>query len=178
MSAIPHAPPGPVPTTKATSSRPLWLTGLIAGVAAAVLHLGIALVATAADFSLEVPNGKPIPVLAFPQLTLVFSAIGLGPAAVLSRRARQPRRNFVVTTIALTLLSFVAPPLLDADRATVITPSSWLPRLRPLWSSRGSLRGRLFRTAQRVSALDEGDPRVANKTYWPSTARLSTPTCT
>lgn len=120
MNAISQFPLGPVPTTKATSSRPLWLTGLIAGVAAAALNLGIALVATAADVSLEVPNEKPIPVLAFPQLTLVFSAIGFGLAAVLSRRARQPRRTFVVTTIALTLLSFVAPLLLDPDRATVI----------------------------------------------------------
>ena len=42
-----------------------------------------------------------------PQLTLVFSLVGVGIAAVMARKARRPRATFVRTAVALTVLSFV-----------------------------------------------------------------------
>ena len=108
----------PTATTKATLPRPLWLGGLIAGVAAAALNVGIALVAKASGVSLEAPTGKSIPILGFPELTLLFTAVGVGLAVVLSRRARVPRRTFLVTATVLTVLSLVAPLLLDSDVGT------------------------------------------------------------
>jgi uncharacterized membrane protein YoaK (UPF0700 family) len=52
-------------------------------------------------------TGTRIPIAAFAQLTLVFSLVGVGIAAIIARRARRPRPTFVRTAVALTALSFV-----------------------------------------------------------------------
>jgi hypothetical protein len=65
--------------------------------------------------SLDV-GGEPIPLMAFPQLTLFFSAIGVLLAMALNRWAAAPRPTFVKVTAALTALSLV-PDLALADTA-------------------------------------------------------------
>ena len=67
----------------------------------------------AAGVSLAV-GGEAIPLVGFAQLTFVAAIIGTVLAVVLHRRADRPRHTFVVTTIALTALSFVPDVLADA----------------------------------------------------------------
>ncbi len=108
----------PTPTTApARSSRCLWKTGAIAAAGAAVATTTVAAVARAADVPLAV-GGKAIPIAGFAQLTLVGALVGIVLAVVLSRRARHPRRNFVVTTVALTALSVVPDLTANATNAT------------------------------------------------------------
>ena len=51
-------------------------------------------------------------------LTAVFSLLGVGIAAVMSRVARRSRRTFVRTTVVLTALSLVPDAISDAAPAT------------------------------------------------------------
>ena len=105
-------------TTRRTA-RSLVRPGAAAAVAAAVTNLGVAAAARAADVSLEVPSGKEhIPAYAFAQVTVVCAAIGIALAAVLRRRSANPQRTFLVTTVALTLVSMVPPFIVDADLGT------------------------------------------------------------
>ncbi|NYJ03512.1 peptidoglycan/LPS O-acetylase OafA/YrhL [Nocardioides thalensis] len=71
--------------------------------------------------SFEDSHGVPIPFLAFPQLTLIFSLIGVALAAVLARKARRPRSTFVRTTVALTALSVVPDFTFGFDTATAFS---------------------------------------------------------
>jgi uncharacterized protein DUF6069 len=89
--------------------------GLAATAVAALATSTIAAGGSAAGISLDV-SGAPIPVSGFAVLTVVFSLVGVALAAVLARRARQPRRTFVRTTVVLTALSLV--PDLVADATT------------------------------------------------------------
>ena len=54
-------------------------------------------------------------------MTVVATMIGTLLAAVFARRAARPRRTFVVTTISLTLLSFVPDVIADAHVSTRLT---------------------------------------------------------
>jgi hypothetical protein len=118
-------------TTTTSERRPLWLHGLAAAVAAAAVTTGLAYVASKAGVSFADPAHPelpPIPPLGFTELTLIFSLIGVGLAAILARTARRPRSTFVRTALALLALSvvpdFVAiPPLKipDFDTATGFT---------------------------------------------------------
>jgi len=91
--------------------------GLTAGLAAAAAN--VAVVATARAFGVPMQvQDKAIPLLAFPQLTLIASIIAVGLAAVLGRRSRHPRQTFLTTTIALTGLFVVPPILADASTST------------------------------------------------------------
>ena len=92
--------------------------GLVAGVVAGAATSAIAAVVNAFDVKLEA-QGKGFPALAFAQVSLFGALLGIGLAAVLVRRARRPRHTFVVTTVALTVLSFVPPFLIGAGAATV-----------------------------------------------------------
>ncbi|WP_433112921.1 DUF6069 family protein [Micromonospora sp. CA-246542] len=104
--------------TRATSTLgTLVRTGVVATVAASAATMIVAAVGRAAGVSLEV-SGAPIPVAGFGVLTAVFSLIGVVLAALLSRFARRPRRAFVRTTVALTVLSVVPDVIADADTAT------------------------------------------------------------
>ena len=107
---------GPATTT---ARRGYVVTGLVAGLLAALVVLGLALLAGAAGVSFELPDGeKSIPWLAFPQLVVVGTLIGLGIAAVARRRSARPARTFVVVTGTLTALSLVTPFLAGGDAAT------------------------------------------------------------
>lgn len=113
-------------TTRVTSTirtTPLWLTGVLAAVAAAVATTLIAAVAQGAGVSFNV-DGEPIPLMAFAQLTLFFSGIGVLLAAALNRWAAAPKRTFIKVTAVLIALSFV-PDLVLPDatptKAVLIT---------------------------------------------------------
>ena len=102
----------PSPTTShrsntTTSKSPSWKTGAVAGLTAAAATTTVAAVAHAAGVSLETAPGQAIPVLGFAQLTLFFTAVGVVLAKAMARWARNPRRTFVNTTVALTALSLV-----------------------------------------------------------------------
>ena len=77
--------------------------------------------ASAAGVSFADSTGASIPIAGFAQLTLVFSLIGVGLAAVLARRARHPRSTFVRTAVALTVLSFVPDLTFGFDAASAAT---------------------------------------------------------
>lgn len=101
-----------------TSVRPLVRSGLVATVAASVATTVVAAVGHAAGVSLDI-SGEAIPLWGFAQLTAIFSLIGVALAVVLARCAGSPRRTFVRTTVALTVLSLVPDVLADAGAATI-----------------------------------------------------------
>jgi amino acid transporter len=105
--------------TRATTSTigALIGTGVAAAVAASVATMAVAAAGHAAGISLDM-GGVPIPVTGFGVLTVIFSLVGVGIAAVLSRTARRPRRTFVRTTVVLTALSLVPDAIADAAPAT------------------------------------------------------------
>ena len=91
--------------------------GMAAGFGAAVANVALVAGARQFDASVEIQN-EAIPLLGFAQVTLVAAIIGIGLAALFARRARRPRRTFVVTTVVLSALSMVPPAIVDADVAT------------------------------------------------------------
>ena len=103
-----------------SSTKTLWKTGVVSGVAASVATAAFAGIASAADVSLKV-GGKAIPAIGFGQVTFVAALIGTIMAVVLSHRASRPRHTFLVTTLALTFVSFVPDVLADAHTATKVT---------------------------------------------------------
>ena len=107
-----------VPTTSTSVARPSWRTGAAAGLAAAAATTTVAAVAHAAGVSFESAPGEAIPILGFAQLTLFFTAVGVVIARVLARRARQPRRTFVRTTVVLTAASVVPDLVMPFDVAS------------------------------------------------------------
>jgi hypothetical protein len=108
-----------VNTTRATTSTlgALIRTGVIAAVAASAATMAVAAAGHAAGVSLDM-GGTQIPVAGFGVLTAAFSLTGVIIAALLSRFARRPRRTFVRTTVALTVLSLVPDVIADAGTAT------------------------------------------------------------
>lgn len=109
------------PTTKPRSAtKPVWRTGVAAGVTASVATFATAAVAQGLDVSLKISD-KAIPLVGFAQLTFVFSLVGTILAVVLSRRANRAKHTFLITTIALTALSIVPDVLADAQTATRLT---------------------------------------------------------
>ena len=112
--------PSGAPTT-AAGRRPLWKHGVAAAVVAAITTTVLATVASAAGISFADSTGASIPIAGFAQLTLVFSLIGVGMAAVMARKARRPRATFVRTTVALTALSFVPDLTVGFDAGSAAT---------------------------------------------------------
>lgn len=104
------------PTGTAVSTRPLWKAGAVSGLVAAAATTTIAAVTGPLEIS-----GEAIPVYAFAQLTLIAVLVGTFLATRLVRRARTPRRTFVVTTVALTAGSLVPDVLADATTGTRLT---------------------------------------------------------
>ena len=105
-----------VPSISATTGS-LVATGVAAAALASGATTIVAAAGNAAGISLDV-GGAPIPVLGFAVLTAVFSLVGLVLAVVVSRTARRPRRTFIRTTVALTVLSLVPDVIADATPAT------------------------------------------------------------
>jgi hypothetical protein len=114
-----------IPTTSETLVNQVSIagryvrSGLVAGAAAAAATSAIAFVVDQFGLTLEA-QGKGFPALAFAQVSLFGAIIGVVLAAVFSRKARRPRHTFIVTTIVLTVLSFVPPVLIGAGVGTVL----------------------------------------------------------
>jgi len=103
------------------SAGPTWRIGATAGLVAGAATVAVAAAASGLGVSLETAPGEAIPLLGFGQLTLVFTAVGVVMARLMTRWARQPRTMFLRTTFALTALSVVPDLALDADGATKLT---------------------------------------------------------
>ena len=120
-----HTTQIPARTTSSAPSpaqrQPVWKHGLAAAVVAAVATTVLAATASAAGVSFADSTGASIPIAGFAQLTLVFSMIGVGIAAVMARRARRPRVTFVRTAVALTALSFVPDLTFGFDAVSAAT---------------------------------------------------------
>jgi hypothetical protein len=111
------------PTTAAPAAgrQPLWRQGVAAAVVAAVATTVLAAIASAAGVSFADRTGASIPIAGFAQLTLVFSLVGVGLAALLARKARHPRSTFMRTAVALTVLSFVPDLTFGFDAGSAAT---------------------------------------------------------
>lgn len=110
------SPSRTVPVTASPRTR-LWPTAVAAALVAAAATTAVAALADVAGVPIEV-GGEAIVLFAFPQLTFVFSMVGLAIAAGLARWNSNPRRTWVRTTVALTALSLVPDLLADADLST------------------------------------------------------------
>jgi amino acid transporter len=108
-------------TAGAGSRAVIWKHGVAAAVAASVTTTVLAAAASAAGVSFADSTGASIPIAGFTQLTLAFSLIGVGIAAVMARKARRPRRTFVRTAVALTALSFVPDLTFGFDAGSAVT---------------------------------------------------------
>ena len=109
----------PAPSTTAPVRTRIGRTGLVAGATAAVATTTYAAAVHAAGVSFAI-SGKAIPTPGFGEVTFVAALIGTAIAAVLTRRAARPRHTFLVTTLALTLLSFGPDVTADAHLATKV----------------------------------------------------------
>ncbi|MCW2758420.1 MAG: hypothetical protein JWO46_2166 [Nocardioidaceae bacterium] len=109
MSTTAKVPTGTtsVASKPAVERRPVWKHGVAAAVAAAAATTVLAAIASSAGITFADSTGASIPVAGFAQLTMLFSLLGTGIAAVMARKARRPRSTFVRTAVALTALSFV-----------------------------------------------------------------------
>ena len=113
----------PSTTTRATTRttlRRLAVSTVLAGLVASAATTATAALAHAAGVSLDIA-GDPVPVLAFAQMTFLFSLVGLAIAAGLRRWSRDPRSAWLRTTLALTVLSFVPDLMADAAVETRLT---------------------------------------------------------
>ncbi|MFF6880282.1 DUF6069 family protein [Streptomyces sp. NPDC012474] len=96
------------------SARPVWLVGVLATLAGAVVTEVFALVSRAAGVPMEAagPGAKEaaeIPVGGFFGGVVFWSVAGIILAVALARWARRPARTFTVATVALTALSLAGP---------------------------------------------------------------------
>jgi hypothetical protein len=101
--------------------QPVWKHGVTAAVVASMATTALAAVASAAGVSFADSTGASIPIAGFTQLTLVFSLLGVGIAAILARKARRPRSTFVRTTVTLTALSVVPDLTFGFDAGSAAT---------------------------------------------------------
>lgn len=107
--------------TPAAERRPVWKYGVAAAVVASVATTVLAAITSAAGVSFADRTGASIPIAGFAQLTLVFSLVGVGIAAIMARKARRPRATFVRTAVALTALSFVPDLTFGFDAGSAAT---------------------------------------------------------
>ena len=123
MSATTQIPTSTTLTTPspAPQRQPVWKHGVAAAAVASAATTVLAAIASAAGISFADHTGASIPIAGFAQLTLVFSLVGVGIAAVVARKARRPRETFVRTTVALTALSFVPDLTFGFDTASAAT---------------------------------------------------------
>ncbi|MDT5043380.1 MAG: hypothetical protein QOE51_4365 [Actinoplanes sp.] len=114
----------PSSSTPTVERQPVWKHGMAAAVVASAATTILAAVASAAGVSFADSTGAGIPLAAFAQLTLAFSLVGVGLAAIMTRKVRRPRRTFVRTAVVLTALSFIPDLTFGFDArsaATLIT---------------------------------------------------------
>ncbi|HEY3834397.1 MAG TPA: DUF6069 family protein [Acidimicrobiia bacterium] len=114
----------PTSTPTGTIERPrttrLVRTGAVAAAGAAAAAGLTAAIEYAAGVRF-VLSGQAIPLPGFAEVTVMAVVIGTAIAAVLARRAHRPRHTFVVTTLALTALSFVPDVMADAHAMTRVS---------------------------------------------------------
>ncbi|MFF8940209.1 DUF6069 family protein [Streptomyces paradoxus] len=96
------------------STRPVWLVGVLATLAGAVVTEAFGLVARGAGVPMEAagPAAKEaaeIPVGGFFGGVVFWSVAGIVLAVGLARWAGRPARTFTVTTVVLTVLSLAGP---------------------------------------------------------------------
>ncbi|GGK44491.1 DUF6069 family protein [Streptomyces flaveus] len=101
-------------STRSLATRPVWLVGVLATLAGAVVTEVFALIARGAGVSMDAasPGAKEaaeIPVGGFAGGVVFWSIAGIVLAVVLARWAKRPARTFVVITVALTALSMAGP---------------------------------------------------------------------
>jgi amino acid transporter len=101
--------------------RSVWKHGIAAAVVASIATTALAALASVAGISFTAGSGAGIPLAGFAQLTLIFSLVGVGIAAVMARTARRPRRTFVRTAVVLTVLSFVPDLTFGFDAGSAAT---------------------------------------------------------
>ena len=130
MSTTTKIPTTKIPTTQTSTSsaptmavdrEPVWKHGVAAAVVASVATTVLAAVASAAGVSFADRTGASIPIAGFAQLTLLFSLVGVGIAAVMARKVRRPRPTFVRTAVVLTALSFVPDLTFGFDAGSAAT---------------------------------------------------------
>jgi hypothetical protein len=107
--------------TTAAERQQVWKYGVAAAVVASVATTTLAAAASAAGISFAGRSGASIPLAGFAQLTLIFSLLGVGIAAVLARKARRPRATFVRTAAVLVALSFVPDLTFGFDAGSAAT---------------------------------------------------------
>ncbi|MFE6525473.1 DUF6069 family protein [Streptomyces sp. NPDC057794] len=96
------------------SDRPVWLAGVLATLAGAVVTEAFALLARAAGVPMDAASpgaaeAAEIPAGGFFGGVVFWSVAGIVLAVALARWARRPARTFTVTTVALTVLSLAGP---------------------------------------------------------------------
>ena len=117
MSTTAHIPTRTTSSAPTTARpEPVWKQGVVAAVVASAATTILAAIASAAGVSFAESTGASIP-----QLTLLFSLVGVGIAAVMARKARRPRATFVRTAVALTALSFVPDLTFGFDAGSAAT---------------------------------------------------------
>jgi heme A synthase len=102
------------PPASALRTRPVWLVGLCAGLAAAAVTELYGLGARAAGIPMRAggigaDTAEPITVGMFAMGTLICSFWGIVLAVLLARYAVQPARAFIRATAVLTALSLAGP---------------------------------------------------------------------
>ncbi|MEV6587361.1 DUF6069 family protein [Streptomyces acidicola] len=100
--------------TRFLAARPVWLVGVLATLAGAVVTEAFALFARAAGVPMDAASpgaeeAAEIPVGGFAGGVVFWSVAGIILAVALARWARRPARTFTVTTVALTALSLAGP---------------------------------------------------------------------
>jgi amino acid transporter len=123
MSTTIQVPTRTIPSAPTTTAerQPVWKHGITAAVVASIATTVLAALASAAGVSFAGSTGSSIPIAGFTQLTLLFSLVGVGIAAVMARKARRPRTTFVRTAVALTALSFVPDLTFGFDAGSAAT---------------------------------------------------------
>lgn len=100
----------------------IWRTTGIAAVGAAVANVVVALIASAADVSLEVTQmgadqREEIPIAMFAIASVIGALIGGGIAQGLAKRAGAAR-TFTIVGVVGTVVSMISPIAADADAET------------------------------------------------------------
>ncbi|MFE9643964.1 DUF6069 family protein [Streptomyces sp. NPDC006365] len=101
-------------STRSLATRPVWLVGVLATLAGAVVTEVFGLIARGAGVRMDAagPGAKEaaeIPVGGFAGGVVFWSVAGIVLAVALARWAKRPARTFVVITVALTALSLAGP---------------------------------------------------------------------
>jgi hypothetical protein len=95
--------------------RRLVAPGLAAAFTAALATTLVAAICRGAGVDFADSSGEDVPLLAFSQLTITFSLVGLAVAAGIRRWSRRPATTFLRTALALTAISLVPPFLIGLD---------------------------------------------------------------